>query len=83
MTWDAVIEEHILKIKQLLSKGTVNPLALQSLLDGELLATVSAFELLLLRAWPLVQTLEVGGQNLLTGKTALTQQAGVVLLLYD
>lgn len=64
------------------SDGTENPLALQSLFDGELLATVSAFEVLLLRAGPLVQTLEVGGQDLLTGKTALTQQAGVVLLLY-
>ena len=65
------------------SDGTENPLALQSLFDGELLATVFAFELLLLCAGPLVQTLEVGGQDLLTGEAALTQQAWVVLLLYD
>jgi len=64
------------------SDVTVNPLALQSLFDGELLATVPALELLLLCAGSLVQTLEVSSQDLLAGKTALTQQAGVVLLLY-
>lgn len=60
-----------------------NLLALQSLLDGELLATVPALEVLLLCGGPLVETLEVGCQDLLTGKAALTQQAGMVLLLYD
>lgn len=59
-----------------------NLLTLQSLFDGELLATVSALEVLLLCAGPLVKTLEVGSQDLLTGKTALTQQAGVIFFLY-
>lgn len=60
-----------------------NLLALQSLLDGELLATVPALKVLLLCGGPLVEALEVGCQDLLTGKAALTQQAGVILLLYD
>lgn len=60
-----------------------NLLALQGLLDGELLATVPALEVLLLCGGPLVQTLEVGRQDLLTGKAALTQQTGVILLLDD
>lgn len=60
-----------------------NLLPLQGLLDGELLATVPALEVLLLCGRPLVQTLEVGRQDLLTGKAALTQQTGVILLLDD
>lgn len=81
--WHTVKEmTNIKRQRAAVSDGAVNSLALQSLFDGEFLATVPAFELLLLCAGPLVQTLKVGSQDLLAGKAALAQQTGVVFLLY-